>query len=135
VFSSGYRIKHQNPLVLFPFGSGLVNFLHTCTCGARKRFWVACFAGYARKTCNPKTEKAREVGLVQEKTNNSQVLPFGDIFLDFLCGIACHPVQRRQFVDAGRANGFDGAEMQHQRFLALRTNAGDLIQDGLEGFL
>jgi hypothetical protein len=54
--------------------SGLVNDLHTRACGASKGYGVACVAGNARNTRNTIPEKAREVGLAQEKTNNSQAL-------------------------------------------------------------
>jgi hypothetical protein len=47
--------------------TGLVNYLHTRACGAYKGFVIACFAGYASKTGNNETYKAREVGLGQEK--------------------------------------------------------------------
>jgi len=45
---------------------------------------VACFAGIASKTGNTYTEKAREVGLAQEKTNNSQDLLASQNFVNTL---------------------------------------------------
>ncbi|HXR65305.1 MAG TPA: hypothetical protein VN729_05250 [Ktedonobacteraceae bacterium] len=61
-----------------------MNYLQNRACGARKNVGVACFAGYASKTGNTYTEKAREVGLAQEKTNNSQDLLASQNFVNTL---------------------------------------------------
>jgi membrane protein YqaA with SNARE-associated domain len=66
------------------YWAGFVNYLQTRACGARKGSFVAYFAGYARKIRNKRTKKAREVGLAQRKTNNSQALPIKRVWLAVL---------------------------------------------------
>ncbi|HXR66035.1 MAG TPA: hypothetical protein VN729_08930, partial [Ktedonobacteraceae bacterium] len=51
--------------------TALASYPQTRTCGARKGSSVAYVADIARNIRNRRTEKAREVGLTQEKTNNS----------------------------------------------------------------
>jgi hypothetical protein len=51
-----------------------VNYLPARAYGARKGYFVVCFAGTARKTHNKIIEEAREVGQAQEKTHHLQTL-------------------------------------------------------------